>query len=498
MKKKSVTKRQKEVLKIIYDSLITAGFPPSFSEFREKLKISSNQALLDIFFRMEENNFIRREEGSARGIKILRRGYEAINARPLVPIVGTTSAGSFTEAIEEIGAWQPLSKDVETIADDVMVVRVMGDSMINAGINDGDLILIKRDTKFSSGDIVLAQTPDGTTVKRYISQDKPPYKFLKPENPKYSVMPITNETQLIGRLVQRKKVIPEQNGKNNGTQKPYYDNPKFKLYHADCLDILSGIPENSIDMVFADPPYLLSNGGFTVHAGRRVSVNKGEWDKSGGLKKDFEFHLNWIKAVKRVLKPGGTIWISGTYHSIYQCGFALQAAGFHILNDISWFKPNASPNLSCRFFTASHETLIWARKDKKAKHTFNYDLMKNDDWPEDFIKKPNLQMRSVWAIEQKEMGVVWNVGTPKAFEKKFGKHPTQKPEDLLKRIVLASTNKDDLVLDPFTGSSTTGIATYLLGRKFIGIDTDSKYLDVSIKRFKDLNRNLSLKFNKKL
>ncbi|MFA5766834.1 MAG: S24 family peptidase, partial [Candidatus Paceibacterota bacterium] len=142
MGKKSITKRQKEVLEIIYDSLIIAGFPPSFSELREKLKISSNQALLDIFFRMEENNFIRREEGSARGIKILRRGYEAINARPLVPVVGTTSAGSFTEAIEEVGAWQPLSKDVETIADDVMIVRVMGDSMINAGINDGDLILI--------------------------------------------------------------------------------------------------------------------------------------------------------------------------------------------------------------------------------------------------------------------------------------------------------------------------------------------------------------------
>lgn len=497
MKRKSATKRQKEVLKIIYDNLVTVGFPPSFSELREKLRVSSNQALLDIFSILEKNNFIRREEGSARGIKILHRGYQEIDARPLAPIVGITSAGSFTEAIEEIGAWQQLSKDVETIADDVMVVRVMGDSMINAGIKDGDLILIKRDTKFSPGDIVLAQTPDGTTVKRYILQDKPPYKLLKPENPKYSSIPVTNETQLIGKLVQRKKANSGQNGNNNGAQRPYYNNPKFKLYHADCLDVLASIPENSIDMVFADPPYLLSNGGFTVHAGKRTSVNKGEWDKSNGLKKDFEFHLNWIKAVRRVLKPSGTIWISGTYHSIYQCGFALQAAGFHILNDISWFKPNASPNLSCRFFTASHETLIWARKDKKAKHVFNYNLMKNGDWPEDFVKKPNSQMRSVWAVGSRDSGIgaIWNIGTPKTPEKKFGKHPTQKPEDLLKRIVLASTNKGNLVLDPFTGSSTTGIAAYLLGRKFIGIDTDSKYLNVSIKRFEDLNRNSSLKFN---
>ena len=265
-------------------------------------------------------------------------------------------------------------------------------------------------------------------------------------------------------------------------KKPYYSKSDFTLYNADCLDILADLPENSVDMVFADPPYLLSNGGFTVHAGKRVSVNKGEWDKSNGLKKDFEFHLAWIKACHRILKPSGTIWISGTYHSIYTCGFALQVNKFHILNDIAWFKPSASPNLSCRYFTASHETLLWARKDKKAKHTFNYSLMKNGNWAEDFIKKPNMQMRSVWAI-----------GTPKPVEKKFGKHPTQKPEDLLKRIVLASTNKGDLVLDPFTGSSTAGIASYLLERKFIGIDTEKSFLDLSIKRFEEFDRNLKNK-----
>ena len=267
-------------------------------------------------------------------------------------------------------------------------------------------------------------------------------------------------------------------------QKPYYEKPRFTLYQADCLKLLPEIKENSVDMVFADPPYLLSNGGFTVHAGRRVSVNKGEWDKSNGLKKDFEFHLEWIRAVKRVLKPHGTIWISGTYHSIYQCGFALQVAGFHVLNDIAWFKPNASPNLSCRYFTASHETLVWARKDKNAKHIFNYQLMKNGIWPEDALKKPGLQMRSVWSI-----------GTPKNIEKRFGKHPTQKPSDLLRRIVLASTNKGNLILDPFTGSSTTGLAAYLYGRNFIGIDTERQYLDLSIKRFEELDKNIKRKLS---
>ena len=257
--------------------------------------------------------------------------------------------------------------------------------------------------------------------------------------------------------------------------KPYYKKSNFTLYKANCLDILAKMKENSVDMIFADPPYNLSNNGITCLGGKMVSVNKGEWDVSKGLKQDFGFHLDWIDACRRVLKSNGTIWISGTYHSIYQCGFALQALNYHILNDISWFKPNASPNLSCRYFTASHETLIWARKDKKAKHKFNYKLMKEGDWAGDFIKKPKLQMRSVWSIYP-----------PKNKEKKFGKHPTQKPIDLLTRIVLASTSKGDLVVDPFTGSSTTGLAAYANGRKFIGIDTEKKYLNLSIKRFKSL------------
>ena len=258
--------------------------------------------------------------------------------------------------------------------------------------------------------------------------------------------------------------------------KPYYDRDGFKLYLGNCLDILKEIPEE-IDMIFADPPYNLSNNGFTCHSGKRASVNKGEWDVSKGIEEDFTFHLRWIKACKKVLKPNGTIWISGTYHSIYACGYALQVLGYKMLNDIAWYKPNAAPNLSCRYFTASHETLLWAIKDPEAKHTFNYNLMKEGDWSEDSIKKPKTQMRSVWAIS-----------TPKPEEKKYGKHPTQKPELLLKRIILASTNEGDLILDPFTGSSTTGLMAYKHRRKFIGIDNEKEYLDLSIRRFEDLEK----------
>lgn len=266
----------------------------------------------------------------------------------------------------------------------------------------------------------------------------------------------------------------------------YYSQDKFELYKGDCIGILDKMQENTIDMIFADPPYNLSNNGFTCHAGKRVSVNKGDWDKSNGIGNDFEFHKLWLDACKRVLKPEGSIWISGTYHSIYACGFALQTLGYHILNDISWFKPNAAPNLSCRFFTASHETIIWARKDKKAKHTFNYKLMKNSSWNDDFIKKPGKQMRSVWAIT-----------TPKPSEKKFGKHPTQKPQELLKRIILASTNKEDLILDPFSGSGTTGIISYLYGRNYIGIEKESEYLDLSINRIEKVITELEQKHAQK-
>ncbi|MBP9779484.1 site-specific DNA-methyltransferase [Candidatus Gracilibacteria bacterium] len=234
---------------------------------------------------------------------------------------------------------------------------------------------------------------------------------------------------------------------------------------------MHSLESNSIDMIFADPPYFLSNGGISVQSGKRVIVDKGNWDKSVGIENDFQFHLSWIIEARRILKENGTIWITGTYHSIYQCGYALQKLGFHILNDICWFKPNANPNLSCRFFTASHETIIWARKSKKGKHFFDYLSMKKGNWNEDFIKKPGLQMRSVWSIYP-----------PKRGEKIYGKHPTQKPEELLKRIILASTQVNDIILDPFSGSGTTCIMANALGRKYIGIEKEEIYLKTSIQR----------------
>jgi site-specific DNA-methyltransferase (adenine-specific) len=271
----------------------------------------------------------------------------------------------------------------------------------------------------------------------------------------------------------------------NGIQQsisPYYKSEDFILFKGDSLEIMSRLPDNCIDMIFADPPYMLSNDGFSCQNGEMVSVNKGKWDKSKSFEDDFLFHEAWLKQCHRILKPEGTLWVSGTYHSIYQCGFLIQKLGYHILNDIAWFKPNAAPNLSCRFFTASHETLIWARKDKKAKHIFNYKAMKNGQFPEDPMKKNDTQMRSVWSIP-----------TPPPSEKKFGKHPTQKPLSLLKRIVAASTNDGAIILDPFNGGGSTGIASKMIGsRQYIGIDMSKEYLELTKKKYEHLNNKLEL------
>ncbi len=234
----------------------------------------------------------------------------------------------------------------------------------------------------------------------------------------------------------------------------------------DCTEILNQARENSVDMIFADPPYFLSNGGITCHAGKMVSVNKGKWDKSRGVAQNYEFNLEWLRACQHVLQPNGTIWVSGTTHIIYSIGFAMQALGFKILNDIVWYKRNAPPNLSCRYFTHSTEIVLWAAKSERSKHYFNYPLM----------KKTN---------NGKQMRNVWEISAPAAAEKKFGKHPTQKPIELLKRIILASTKKGDLVLDPFCGSSTTGVAALLLDRKYVGIDSEKEYLQLSEKRLEE-------------
>ncbi|WJG70436.1 DNA-methyltransferase [Spiroplasma ixodetis] len=277
-------------------------------------------------------------------------------------------------------------------------------------------------------------------------------------------------------------VSKELETKNGKTVKLKIDNSnsnqvkKINLIFGDSFVEMKKMKNELVDFIFIDPPYFLSNNGYSVNAGKRTSVNKGEWDKSKGFLENYKFHQKWIKECKRILKPNGTLIITGTYHSIYICGFILQELNFHILNDIAWYKPNCTPNIGCRNFTASHETLIWAKKDSNSKHVFNYKDMKYSKWEEDNFKNEDKQMRSVWAIT-----------TPKPFEKNYGKHPSQKPLDLLKRIIIACTNENDIVLDPFMGSGTTGLACKIHNRNFIGIENNIEYFNLATKRLDDNN-----------
>lgn len=221
--------------------------------------------------------------------------------------------------------------------------------------------------------------------------------------------------------------------------------------------------EHKFDMVFADPPYFLSNNGLSIQNGQIVSVNKGKWDKSEGFEYVNDFNRKWLSLVREKMKDDATIWISGTMHNIFSVGQILTELGFKILNVITWEKTNPPPNFSCRYFTYSTEQIIWARKSEKKPHYFNYELMKklNGD---------------------KQMKDVWKLPAIAPWEKSCTKHPTQKPLSVLTRLILASTKPNAWILDPFAGSSTTGIAANLANRRFLGIDQEEEFLTISKNR----------------
>lgn len=263
--------------------------------------------------------------------------------------------------------------------------------------------------------------------------------------------------------------------------KPYFksDDNKFYLLKGDTMELLPQF-DHKFDMVFADPPYFLSNNGLSIQNGKIVSVNKGKWDKSEGFEFVNDFNRKWLSLVRDKMKDDATIWISGTMHNIFSVGQILTELGFKILNVITWEKTNPPPNFSCRYFTYSTEQIIWARKSEKVPHYYNYDLMKqlNDD---------------------KQMKDVWKLPAIAPWEKSCGKHPTQKPLSVLTRLILASTKPNAWILDPFAGSSTTGIAANLANRRFLGIDQEEEFLTISKNRKLEIqNPNKASLFRNKI
>ena len=249
---------------------------------------------------------------------------------------------------------------------------------------------------------------------------------------------------------------------------PFYHSPNhdFTLLRGDTFELLPQF-NFKFDMIFADPPYFLSNGGISVQSGKVVCVNKGDWDRGMSPEEINDFNLRWLSLCRDKLKDNGTIWISGTYHNIFSVANSLTQLGYKILNVITWAKTNPPPNISCRYFTYSTEFIIWARKCEKVPHYYNYELMKriNGD---------------------SQMTDVWRLPAIAPWEKSCTKHPTQKPLGLLSRIILASTEPGAWILDPFAGSSTTGIAANLLERRFLGIEREEEFAAISKARREEI------------
>lgn len=249
--------------------------------------------------------------------------------------------------------------------------------------------------------------------------------------------------------------------------KPYYKDEKITLYEGNSLRLMKDLPDESIDVIMTDPPFFLSNGGITVQSGKMISVNKGEWDDPKLVNPE-EFYTTFLTEARRILKKDGTIWVFGTMHNIYLVGYLLNKLGYKILNNITWQKTNPAPNLSGRMFTHSTETILWARKEpKKGKHLFNYQLMKEYN-------------------DGKQMKDVWTSSAISRKEKKYGKHPTQKPLWIMKRLVEASTNEESVILDPFIGSGTTAIAAKQLNRNSIGMESSEEYLALAKTRIEHI------------
>ncbi|CCZ14926.1 dNA (Cytosine-5-)-methyltransferase [Prevotella sp. CAG:487] len=250
---------------------------------------------------------------------------------------------------------------------------------------------------------------------------------------------------------------------------PYYTSPSkdFLLANGDSFKLLKEF-DFKFDMIFADPPYFLSNGGISLQSGKVVSVDKGEWDKGMSQDEVMAFNMEWLRLCRDKLKDNGSIWISGTYHNIFSVANSLTVLGYKILNVVTWEKTNPPVNISCRYFKYSTEFIIWARKMKKVPHKFNYELMKDLNGG-------------------KQMTDVWRMPAIGRWEKTCGKHPTQKPLRLLVRIILATTSQGDWILDPFSGSSTTGIAANLCGRRFAGIEQEEAYCRLSKARREEID-----------
>lgn len=458
-----ITKRQKQILDFITKYESKNEFAPSLKEIKKHFKLASESTVHQHIEALKEKGYLNKLKNKPRGIELnkVEKFFE-------IPIVGNISAGQPIEAIEFGNeSISVLSHEIKD-KDQHYALKVAGDSMIDEGIFDGDTVIIRKQEYASDGQTIVAVIDDNLATLKKIYREKNRIR-LQPANP--TLFPIyRSEVEIRGIVV---KVVRNLEQKNIllPTPQPLEEEPFVrkdfelnKIYNMDCLEFMKNIKDNSVDLIFADPPYNLSKSNFKMKfsktGGSDLNTDKGYWDKMD--KSDFEnFTEDWLKESFRILKKTGSIWVAGTYHNIHLTGYLLEKIGFEILNEILWHKTDATPNLSCTRFVADHENFLWARKDKK--NIFNYKEMKE--------MNGGKQMRSIWPKGKTAGG------------KRI--HPTQKPEWLLERIILATSKKNGIVFDPFLGSGTTAVVAKKNGRKYLGTELDKDYFKLAETRIKN-------------
>jgi SOS regulatory protein LexA len=462
-----LTKRQKQVLDFIKNYINKYDYAPSLEEIKKHLRLSSVSTAHYHVQTLKNMGYLKKEENQPRAIELKKLKKPDMLE---IPLIGIIAAGEPIEAIESPDETISITKKDISKSGDYYALKVQGNSMIDEGIFDGDIVIIKKQNNADNGQTVVAIIDENEATLKKIYKERGRVR-LQPANS--DLFPVyRKEVEIRGVVVKimRNFDSPYHDNKENIYKRSSEEINKFftkksfelnKIYNMECLEFMKNIENETIDLIFADPPYNLSKSNFKMKfvksGGTDLNTNKGSWDKFA--QEDYEiFTKKWLSESLRILKKTGSIWVAGTYHSIYITGYLMEKVGFEILNEVLWHKTDATPNLSCTRFVADHENFIWARKNKG--NTFNYKQMKSIN--------NNKQMRSIWAKGKTTGG------------KKI--HPTQKPEWLLERILLATSKPGNIVFDPFMGSGTTAVVAKKLNRSFLGTEIDPNYYKMSLER----------------
>ncbi|HOX29777.1 MAG TPA: transcriptional repressor LexA [Candidatus Paceibacterota bacterium] len=473
-----ITKRQKEVLDFIKKFIKKKKYPPTLEEICVGLKLSAVSTVHQHIEALAEKGYLKKVGNNARAIDI-----NEPEAMVRVPLLGTIAAGEPIEAVQQ-KEFIAVPKTKLPVNGEIYALRVIGNSMIDENINEGDVVLIKHQSTADNGQkiVALIDNHEATLKKFYKSRG---LVRLEPANKNYKPIIIQKDQELsiqgiVLDVIKSGGEIKENPTLFNDEIEKDDNLPINKIICGDALHHLQKLPDQSIDLIIADPPYNLSKGNHIHFNNNGLKGFGGEWNKvmenwdNLPLVDYFKFTAKWLKEVKRILKPTGSIWVFGTYHNTGIINLIFQTLGIEIINEVVWYKRNAFPNLAGRRFTASHETLLWGHAGEKRKYYFDYKQSKEFHDPSDLLKSQGKQMRTVWDIPNNK----------ESREIEFGKHPTQKPLSVCKRIISLCSKPDDIVLSPFAGAGSECLAAKELGRKYIGIELDEKYVDIANKRLK--------------